>query len=398
MDILSFVLGIKKGKQSAGGTADYTEINSYLDEINGEIVGGKTVTFMVEGVEWAKVEVVPGGTCADPSENSKPTKAPTVDTVFPFRGWSLTDDNTVDSNALTNVTEDRTVYAVFGSSVRTYVITFRDEDGTYLTQKSVPYGTVPSYTPSITREDAYFDGWTPTPTAVTGAATYTAIWTPYPAFQTGTWEEIAAVLNAGEGANSFSVGDRRAIPLNYPDGTSETIYFTIVDIEADTRQDGKPAQITLMADNALKDSTRLATAPADPKGSIYSYDLISAALDNFYAALPAEMQALASAVNRNTGGLYRTVFLPNYKNLTGEVGVDNTPNNNLLPDKQYAYFAAGNTIGRAKLGASSNSAYFTSSVHDLINGTFVLVNASLTVGEASRVGTEAAVVPCICLG
>lgn len=398
MDILSFVLGLKKGKQSVGGTADYTEINSYLDEINGEIVGGKTVTFMVEGVEWAKVEVVPGGTCADPSESGKPTKAPTVDTVFPFRGWSLTDDNTVDSNALTNVTEDRTVYAVFGSSVRTYVITFRDEDGTYLTQKSVPYGTVPSYTPVITREDAYFDGWTPTPAAVTGAATYTAIWTPYPAFQTGTWDEIAAVLNAGEGANSFSVGDRRAIPLNYPDGTSETIYFTIVDIEADTRQDGKPAQITLMADNALKDSTKLASAGTAASGSIYSYDLISAALDNFYAALPAEMQALASAVKRNTGGLYRTAFLPTYKNLTGEIGVDNTANTQLLPDKQYAYFAAGNAITRSKLGGGSNSAYFTASAYYTVNGSFALVTASGNVGEASKTSTEAAVVPCICLG
>lgn len=399
MDIISWILGYKNGLKKGGGSgADFSEIDSILDEINGEIIGAKIVTFMVEGEVWAKVEVAPGGTCPDPSQNSTPTKAPTVDTVFPFRGWSLMDDNTVDSNALTNVTSDRVVYAVFGSSIRTYPITFSDTDGTILYRKNVPYDTVPSYTPYVTRDDAYFDGWTPEPVAVTGAATYTIIWTPYPAFQTGTWEEIASVLNAGEAANSFSVGDRRAIPLNYADGTGETIYFTIVDINADTKQDGKAAQITLMADNALKDSTKLATPPADPSTSIYRYNLMSAALDRFYAALPAEMQALAVAVKRSTGGLYRTVFLPTYKNLTGEVGVDNTANTQLLPDKQYAHFAAGNTIGRKKLGASSNSAYFTSSLYSPTNGSYVAVSAYLNVSEADKTVTEAAVVPCICLG
>jgi hypothetical protein len=76
---------------------------------------------------------------------------------------------------LKNITEDKTVYAVFTATLRKYTITWLDEDGTELPgQKQWEYGTVPSYTP--TKEGYGFEGWTPTPVRVTGDASYTAVW------------------------------------------------------------------------------------------------------------------------------------------------------------------------------------------------------------------------------
>lgn len=82
----------------------------------------KYVTFMYGTTELTKYPVIAGDTVREPVAEGyidAPTKKPVQDgttiTYYSFGGWSLTDDGTVDSNALTNVTEDRTVYVVFES-------------------------------------------------------------------------------------------------------------------------------------------------------------------------------------------------------------------------------------------------------------------------------------------
>ena len=100
-----------------------------------------------------------------------PTKVSTDKYSYTFKCWSP---------AITSVTGAATYTAVFDSTLRGYVVTFKN--GTMTLQTSdVAYGTKPSYagsTPTKTSTDKYsytFMGWNPTITSVTGAATYTAV-------------------------------------------------------------------------------------------------------------------------------------------------------------------------------------------------------------------------------
>ena len=140
------------------------------------------VTFMnKDGTEeLGKKAVADGDDCADPIARGlfdTPTEESTDQYDFTFSGgWATVPNGGADANALKAVTEDRVVYADFIATLRTYTITYLDEDGeTVLYTELVPYGTIPSYVP--TKDGVAFDSWTPTPVAVTGEASYTAVWT-----------------------------------------------------------------------------------------------------------------------------------------------------------------------------------------------------------------------------
>jgi len=86
---------------------------------------------------------------------------------------------------VTSVTGYATYTATFTETLRTYTITWKNDDGTTLeTDENVPYGTTPSYdgeepTKTATAKHSYdFNGWNPAITTVTGDATYTAKYTP----------------------------------------------------------------------------------------------------------------------------------------------------------------------------------------------------------------------------
>ena len=103
--------------------------------------------------------------------NSDPTRASTAQYSYTFAGWTPT---------LTTVTGDATYTATYTETVRSYTISFVNYDGTSLQSSSYSYGSTPNYTgstptkPSTAQYDFHFTTWTPTVTAVTGEATYTA--------------------------------------------------------------------------------------------------------------------------------------------------------------------------------------------------------------------------------
>lgn len=137
------------------------------------------VTFInpATGEEFAK-PVATGDDCTDPVKRGlwgTPTKESSVESDYTFSGsWSAEPEGSADANILKRITENKTVYATFNETPREYTITWLDDDGSVLTTTQVAYGSVPSYTPAKT--DWVFAGWIPTPTAVTGNASYTATW------------------------------------------------------------------------------------------------------------------------------------------------------------------------------------------------------------------------------
>ena len=131
-----------------------------------------TVTWLDEdGTELEKDEDVPYGTT--PTFNgTTPTKEATDQFEYTFTGWTP---------EVSAVTGDVTYTATFEPSLRSYTITWVDEDGTELEKdENVLYGTIPTYngetpTKEATAQYTYtFNGWTPLVESVSGDATYTA--------------------------------------------------------------------------------------------------------------------------------------------------------------------------------------------------------------------------------
>lgn len=105
-----------------------------------------------------------------------PNKPADAQYTYTFTGWSP---------ALGTASEDTEYVAQYRTTVRSYTVTFYDEDGkTVLQTVQVPYGSTPTYTGSTpTKTDATgqysytFSGWSPALKTVTGATSYKATYT-----------------------------------------------------------------------------------------------------------------------------------------------------------------------------------------------------------------------------
>ena len=167
-----------RSKTGSAGAIPVVEMASRIAAITGggTVEGAHTLTFVLEdGTTYSK-PVMHGDTCGDPVALGlfeTPTKESTAQYEYTYNGWSLTAGGNADSNALVNVTEDRTVYAAFASEVRYYTINFYDGE-TLLRTMVCEYGTIPSYTPSSA--GLIFEGWEPALSLVTCDMDYFAKW------------------------------------------------------------------------------------------------------------------------------------------------------------------------------------------------------------------------------
>lgn len=117
-----------------------------------------TVIFYDEdGVtELGRAVVGHGGTAVYP--NSLPTKESTAQHTYSFDQW-VTERNGSTEAVFTNITADQAVFATYSIAVRTYAVTFRDYDGTVLSQTEVAYGDSATAPGDPEREGYRFDGW-----------------------------------------------------------------------------------------------------------------------------------------------------------------------------------------------------------------------------------------------
>ena len=145
-----------------------------------------------------------------------PTKNATDKYTYTFKGWSPT---------LASVTGATTYTAVFDSSLRKYAITFKN--GTVVLQmKAVAYGDKPSYTGSTPTKKATnkyiyeFKGWEPSIVAVTGAATYSAV------FDSTRNTGIAEVGSIRSGLIVSTIG--RTIQIS---AASKNSTYTVLDMQ-----------------------------------------------------------------------------------------------------------------------------------------------------------------------
>lgn len=128
------------------------------------------ITFLDDdGSELAQQQVAYGTTPVYSGE--LPAKEATAQYNYLFQGWNPTP---------VPVAGNATYQAVYTPSVRSYTVSFLDEDGSLLQSDTLPYGTTPDYrgaTPAKRGNAQYsyeFAGWDREVSAVEGEATYTA--------------------------------------------------------------------------------------------------------------------------------------------------------------------------------------------------------------------------------
>ena len=145
-----------------------------------------------DGTQLKSEEIAYGQTPAYSGEN--PSRAEDVRAVYTFNGWSP---------AISPVTGNVTYIAQYTENIKSYDIVWKNEDGTVLDTKQVPYGETPAFsgeTPTKEGDAQYtytFTGWNPEVTSVTGPAVYTAVFQQTVNQYTITWKnEDGSVLKS----------------------------------------------------------------------------------------------------------------------------------------------------------------------------------------------------------
>ena len=150
-------------------TGDATYTATYTESINKYTViwenWDRTVLQKDEGVGYGTIPRYTGST---------PTKAGDTQYSYTFSGWTP---------EVSSVTREITYTATYTETVNEYEITWKNEDGSVIKTDSVKYGQKPVYSgeapvKAATEQYSYvFTGWTPEIEAVTGNASYTAVFT-----------------------------------------------------------------------------------------------------------------------------------------------------------------------------------------------------------------------------
>jgi hypothetical protein len=149
-----------------------------------------------------------------------PQKEQTVDKVYTFDHWD---------GALTNVTHDLSVKAVYVEKTRQYTVTFYDEDGTtQLWAKAFDYGTDAVYagpTPTKASDDQYsyaFDSWEGDLTNIRANRSVSAIYAKTTRTYTVTFLDDSG--NTFSRTNNVPYGTAAKAPTSQPTKASDTNY------------------------------------------------------------------------------------------------------------------------------------------------------------------------------
>lgn len=253
------------------------------------------VTFMsYDGlVEYGKKAVAVGDDCADPIARgifAKPTRESDAQYNYTFYGWANEPNGGADANWNKAVTEDKTVYANFTSSVRYYTITYYDSDGTtVLKTESLAYGSTPTYVGE--KDGVGFSRWTPEPVPVTGNASYTAVWVETITFANAPWSRIVELAESGKASDYFAVGDTKELSFN-----GETLTVAIGDFNHDDLSDGSGKagiSLVLMSLPTLK-----SVWTNDTGGSLYDSSVLKTNVDSWLSYLPETLQPHVKSVNK----------------------------------------------------------------------------------------------------
>lgn len=194
-----------------------------------------TVEFKNGDQAMNTVEVESGNTAA--YVGLVPTKDATEQYTYVFMGWSLTDGGEAVDISTVAITENKTFYAVFAETVRSYNVTWNIDGDT--TTETVAYGKTPEYKgatptkPTVGNTSYTFMGWADSlsgkvleklPT-VTGEVTYYAVFDEVTAQTTFTvtWKNGDSTLETDQNVE-FETAPTYDSATPEKEPTTESVY------------------------------------------------------------------------------------------------------------------------------------------------------------------------------
>ena len=210
------VLGVSEGTATVTAKNDTATATCQITVTAAE-VQTYTVVFKNGETQVKSVELAEGATIS--YNGVTPSKASTEEYAYTFSGWSLTDGGEVVDIATVALDGNKTFYAVFAQTLRTYSVSWNIDGDT--TSEAVAYGVVPEYKgitptkPTVGNTSYTFIGWANSLTgsvletipAVTADVTYYAIFEEVTAQTTFTitWKNGDEVLKVDEGVEYFAL-------------------------------------------------------------------------------------------------------------------------------------------------------------------------------------------------
>lgn len=364
-----------------------------------------TLTYMSEdGSHQLYQEVIANGGDGN-YKGTTPAKSSTDQYTYSFVGWALKPNQTVvNDNALKGVTADRTVYAVFEATVRTYTVRFYNDTELLETVNDVPYGGTARYTKEtptkkgVENPDDYeFSGWNPSPSNIKGDTSCYAQFT-FTGYIQDDWDVIATNVLNGTYKTVYGVGGLKELTLDFGD-TQETIEVEIAAFDHDDKADsegGGKAGITFIAKQLLATSQSNTSSGGWEQSAMRTY-----CNETIYNALPEKLKQVIKTVKKVSDGGYSNqveittedkVWIPSYH----EVGLTGSEYAVGQQGTQYDIFTDANSRKRSKKDASSSTAWWLRSSYVRTNSYFWGVHS---VGEGtyySIYGTYG-VAPCFCI-
>lgn len=273
-----------------------------------------TVTFMNVSTLMDTQTVTYGGTAV--YGGTTPTKAETSEYTYTFAGWNTNSSaSTADADALTNVTADRTVYAIFTAVSKGYTVYFYNGETLLKTVTGVPYGGTATYTgatPTSSQAGYIFSGWSPSNTNITADTSCYAQFVDEDMYESisDTWSEIIANVSNGTYSTKYHIGDTKKIDL----GTEGEVIMQIVGIDADNLADNSgKAPITWISKQLLNTNHRMnptkqsGTSGTGALGGWEACEMSSYLINTIKPLLPSEVRNALKTVKKyskiyNTSG------------------------------------------------------------------------------------------------
>lgn len=280
------LLDTMRGLDEQGGNVDTAQVSGTIHtaELTGEQIAAikerypyltltadrisATLTYKAyDGSSTIATETVYNG--GDGTKTNSTSRSSDAQYTYTPDGWATAPNGNKDANALKNVTADRTVYAAYSKTLRSYTVSWvkasADGGGTLQT-KTYTYGTsvnaASAYTGSTptssqgSAEDYPFEGWNPTSATVQGDTTFTAKFgSPIDVSEiSDSWDQIIAAIDAGTYATKYKLGQYKPLDL----GTEGTVNMQIVAFDADELASGNGyAPITFIGMELLGTSRRV---------------------------------------------------------------------------------------------------------------------------------------------
>ena len=316
-----------------------------------------------------------------------PTKTQDAQYTYSFAGWSKSNNNVVDADALKHVEADRNVYACFTGTVRTYTVTFvkasDDGGGTLQTLSNKAYGTqikASDYTESIpttskgSATDYPFLGWNPSlPYTITGNQTFTAVFgSPVEVAEiTDSWDTIIANIDNGTYKTKYKIGNYKPLDL----GTEGTINMQIAGIDVDVDANGDTVPLTFIGMELLA-STEVGPENAWDK-FMWNYresdSKLYGPIASVYNLIPSNVRSRVTPVVKVTAGKINegdfttvdTVFIPSGR----EVGLLDAMADYVIPERSGATYGTLFKDNSSRVKAVPNESALNWWLRSRVNGT-----------------------------